>query len=105
MKIIVACLFFCFFFSNCSRIGFHTGDHAPHDFVIDYKFNSTLEECNGNEEGCVSNVEDTPFLKGVRENQPGHLTEYFEISIRNELEILFILDVSDSMNDNLKKNR
>jgi hypothetical protein len=103
MRKVISFLFFCLFFSSCSRIGFHTGEDSPQGFEIDYKFNSTLEECNANDEACVSNVQHTPFLKGVRESQPGHLTEYFEISIRNELEILFILDVSDSMNDNLKK--
>ncbi len=101
MKIVLSFLFFFLFLSSCSRIGFYTGENSPHDLEIDYKFNSTLEECDPNDKGCVDNVQHTPFLKGVRENQPGHLTEYFEISMRNELEILFILDVSDSMNDNL----
>lgn len=98
MKIIVL-LFFCFFFLNCSRIGFHTGGHTPRDFVIDY--DSIGEGCKT--EGCVSKADGTPFLRGVRENQPGYLTEYFEISPRNELEILFVVDASVSMDDNLKK--
>ena len=99
MKIIVF-LFFCFFFCHCSRIGFYSGGKVPQDLVIDYKFDSTSPGCNKNQADCV---EETPFLQAVHENKPGYLTEYFEIAKRDELEVLFIVDASVSMDDNLKK--
>ena len=72
-------------------------------WFIDYQFNSISKECGKDQAGCISNVDGTPFLQAIRENKPGYLTEFFKISERNKLEILFVVDVSGSMDDNLEE--
>jgi len=53
-----------------------------------------LDECNLT----------SPLLSSSRQNEEsGFITEYFNISDRNQLEILLVLDASKSMDKNLKK--
>jgi len=99
MKQVIVFLFFCFFLLNCSRIGFHKGKGAR-DFVTDYHSDSTPAECDENKTDCTKG-EVTPFLQGRYEDKPGHITEYFKISTRDNLELLLVIDSSQSMDDNL----
>ena len=102
MKTIVIFFSFVFLFFNCSRMGFYAGDKNPQDLVIDYKYDSISPECKEDPAHCKT-ADDTPFLQARYEDKPGYLTEYFKISSRNELEILLIVDASDSMSDNLQE--
>ena len=100
MKKVIVFLFFCFFLLSCSRIGFHAEKNNP-DFVTD--FDSTSVKCDEDEASCIKGEANNPFLQGRHEDKPGYITEYFKISTRDNLELLFIIDASDSMDDNLDK--
>lgn len=106
MKRLFFLLFCSFLFFNCSRIGFNE-EIRDSSQIIDYKFDSIIsEECGENRELCATGNkegENNPFFQASKENKPGHLTEYFEISNRNNLEILLVIDASDSMDDNLRE--
>ena len=99
MKINIILLFY-FFFMGCSQIGFYAPEKKTSRTVMDWQNHSLSEECNS--QPCESVKEGRPFLTNRYEEKPGHLTEIFKISPRTELEILFVVDVSQSMNENLK---
>ncbi len=101
-------LLFCLalWVGSCSRIGFYDesgvdpSSQAPHR---DYLSSSSCKE-NADPALCQNTEESDPlFRKGREEKTPGHLTEYFEIPHRDELEIVLVMDVSRSMDDNLTK--
>ena len=104
MKKLFYLLFYSFLFFGCSRIGFNreTRDSSQ---IIDYQFDSIISvECGENRELCsTGNGKNDPFFQASKENEHGYLTEYFEISSRSNLEILLVVDASDSMDDNLKE--
>ena len=102
-------LFLLFFFlaTSCSRIGFQDSS-APSRSHANHTVDSSVAcEADPSSELCKDLQEDRThksfFRKGREETRPGYLTEYFEISHREELEIVIVLDVSRSMDDNLKK--
>ncbi len=78
------------------------GFYSDKDIKKTETYNSSLE-CNTNQNKCVSEEEKTPFLQSKYEDGPNSLTEIFKISGRNELEIIVVMDVSGSMDDNLRK--
>ena len=106
MKYILFFTLFSFLFFGCSRISFKK-DREDFSQLIDYQLDSVIsEECGENQELCATDGgqgKSDPFFQASRESGPGHLTEYFEISQRNNLEILIVVDASDSMDDNLKE--
>lgn len=99
MKKIIILFFICLFFIYCSRIGFYAKD-ADQRFLSDQALQS-LMECETKE--CEERKKESPFFQGSKSNKPGYLTEYFKISKRDKLEILLVVDVSGSMDDNLQE--
>ena len=92
-------IFLCFVVLSCSRIAFHTdeGTKLP---PADYLGNSLdTRECSEGEENC----NEIPFLQSNYKDEDGRLVENFVIQGRSGLEILFVVDSSDSMIGNLKK--
>ncbi len=83
-------------------MNFHGGKEGSQSKIMDYKDYSL--ECEANQTDCVKkgSKEGSPFLRSINKEQKGYLTETFKISDRKELEILFVVDVSESMDDNLK---
>ena len=101
MKKTIVLLFLCFFVFGCSRIGFYA-EQGSKGLVIDHRFDSP--RCDDDKVNCIKGGEEgNPFLRARYENKPGYLTEYFEISGRDELEFVIVVDASQSMDDNLKK--
>ena len=103
--------FFLFFYfilwvGACSRIGFY--DDSGEDPSLqtshrDYLSSLSCEESDSSA-SCQNTEESEPlFRTGREEKTPGHLIEYFKIPYRDELEIVMVLDVSQSMDDNLIK--
>ena len=102
MKKVFSFLCMFFFISACSRIGFYSEQDSK-TLVIDHKWDKPLE-CDDNKVNCMAEGEEgNPFLRARYENAPGYLMEYFEISGREELEFVIVLDASQSMDDNLKR--
>ena len=97
--------FFLLLITACSGIGFYESGHPPlssaQDSLVCKKGSSSYNPSlcsgqNGNNGGF--------FRKGREETRSGYLTEYFEIPHqRDELEIALILDVSPSMDNNLRR--
>ena len=107
MNTIFFSLLFIFLGVNCSRISFQKqGEPGPEGRTAVHTVDSlscsadSLEPCDESEGGRANSQF---FRTGREENSPGHLTEYFEIPHREELEIIMVLDVSRSMDKNLKK--
>ncbi|MDE0119965.1 MAG: hypothetical protein OXM55_08175 [Bdellovibrionales bacterium] len=102
MKKILPFLCIVFFVNGCSRIGFYSEQDSK-GLVIDHKLDGPLE-CDNDKVDCITKGEEgNPFLRARYEDTPGYLVEYFEISGREELEFVVVLDASQSMDDNLKK--
>ena len=99
MKKVIILSFVCLFFAYCSRIGFHAKE-TDQRFLSDQALQS-LMECETKE--CEERKKASPFFQGSKSIKPGHLTEYFKISKRDKLEILLVVDVSESMDDNLQE--
>ncbi len=97
-----------FFLSACSPIGFYSGQKAGQKTASSTAggkahLNSRLLECDEKQINCLSEGEQTPFLRKRHFERAGFLREHFEITGRNELEIVIIVDTSESMDDNLRK--
>ncbi|MDE0518465.1 MAG: hypothetical protein OXH36_02765 [Bdellovibrionales bacterium] len=102
MKQVFTFICLVFFISGCSRIGFYSNQDSK-GLVIDHKLDGPLE-CDNNKVNCMTKGEEgNPFLRARYEGSPGHLVEYFEISGREEMEFVIVVDASQSMDDNLKK--
>ena len=104
MKGLFFLLFCSFLFFSCSRIGFNK-ETSGSSQIIDYQLDSIIStECGDNLKLCstAQSVNNDPFFQASKEKK-GYLTEYFEISERDNLEILIVVDASDSMDDNLRK--
>ena len=106
---IVCFLIFFLLGTNCSRIGFY--EEGPGGRSLQTASSHTVDSSSCDPDSSLDscpNPQDnnaTPsFFRTQREEtSPGYLTEYFEIPNRHDLEIVFVLDVSRSMNKNLKK--
>ena len=107
-KSLILCFLGGVFVSACSPIGFYsvqksvpkTNRSSP---TGDPRYTSHLSECDDKQINCLSEGEPTPFLQQRYYEGPGFLRERFEISGRNDLEIVIVVDASDSMDANLKK--
>ena len=83
---------YCSYFLIILLISCHGVDFSEknQDRLNNYKFSST--EVN------------SPFLNSsYQDEENNYITEYFDITDRNQLEILLVVDASHSMNKNLKK--
>ena len=92
-------IFLCFIVLSCSRVAFHTdqGARFPSKGYLGNSLDS--KECSEGEENC----NEIPFLQSNYKDKEGRLVENFVIQGRSGLEILFVVDASDSMIGNLKK--
>jgi len=103
VKLFILLIIYCFFFS-CSRIGIYSPNSEFGTSVIDHPYDSIGSGCEEGNASCErAQTEDPPFLRARVETGPNQLTEYFTISSRKGLEILLVIDASDSMNDNLRQ--
>ena len=90
--------FFIIFFISCHGVDF---SERNRNGLNDYRFYSSKGVCPAGLDDCDFT---SPLLSSSRHNEKrGSITEYFNISERNELEILLVLDASKSMDKDLKK--
>ena len=82
---------------GCNRIDFSNQDNkSPDNYITDYH----LHSCTG-EDSCQEDSFSEDQIKKVGERE-GYLTEHFKVTHRDQLEIILVVDVSGSMDEDLR---
>ncbi len=94
MKSVLVFILCGLFAYGCNRIDFSNDeDRSPHNYVTDYQ----LHSCAG--DSCQDK---DSFSEDQIEKTEGDLIEHFKVTNRDQLEIILVVDVSGSMDDDLK---
>ena len=90
MKTLIFILFFLFAVYGCNSIDFSKGSNSSFSYMMQHKLNHSCLKTKD----CDPHSQNTPA-------QIKSLVEHFNISEKKDLEIIFVVDASKSMDDNL----